>query len=106
MSLIKAETKSLIYSCKSLEAVESLLNSPLYIKSFLSKKEKALIDVGYPNADNYLNQKIDIHEFWNLEATLVNCEVKGKKDLIGQKKNLWDWSRLFYDYQIKKLKFK
>ena len=104
--MIPQDTHELIHSCSSIEELDSLLDSPLYIKSFLSKKEKALIDVGYPNVDKYLNQEIDIHEFWRLEATLVSCEVKGKQDLIGQKKDLWDWRSLFHDYQIKKLRFK
>jgi hypothetical protein len=104
--MIPQDTEELIDSCTSIKDLESLSDSPLYIKSFLSKKEKALINVGYPNVDKYLNQEIDINEFWGLKATLVSCEVKGKQDLIGQKKDLWDWRSQFHDYQIKKLKFK
>ena len=84
----------------------SIMQSPSYIMSFLSKKEKALININYPNADKHINNEIDFMDFLQLRAELVECGVEGKADLIGQTKSLSEWKTLFYDYQIPKLKFK
>ena len=83
----------------------SIMQSPSYIMSFLSKKEKALININYPNADKHINNEIDFMDFLQLRAELVECGVEGKADLIGQTKSLSEWKTLFYDYQIPKLKF-
>ena len=95
------------------EEIESMVDwfqdmrqSPSYIMSFLSKKEKALININYPNADKHINNEIDFMEFLQLRAELVECGVKGKADLIGQTKSLSQWKTLFHVYQIRKLKFK
>ena len=85
---------------------EDLRQSPSYIMSFLSKKEKALININYPNADKYINNEIDFMDFLQLRAKLVECGVEDKAHLIGQTKSLSGWKTLFYDYQIRKLKFK
>lgn len=85
---------------------EDMRQSPSYIMSFLSKKEKALININYPNAEKHINNEIDFGEFLQLRAELVECGVEGKADLIGKTKSLSEWKTLFYDYQIRKLKFK
>ena len=104
--MIPQKTSDLINSCNTMESYLSIIDSPMWIKSFLGKKEIALININYPNADKHINNEIDFMEFLGLRAELVECGVTGKTNLIGQTKSLSEWKTLFHDYQIKKLKFK
>ena len=104
--MIPQETSDLIKSCNTIESCLSIIDSPMWKKSFLSKKEIALVNINYPNTDKHINNEIDFMEFLQLRAELVECGVQGKTDLIGQTKSLSEWKTLFHDYQIKKLKFK
>ncbi len=104
--MIPQETSDLIKSCNTIESCLSIIDSPMWKRSFLSKKEIALVNINYPNTDKHINDEIDFMEFLQLRAELVECGVQGKTDLIGQTKSLSEWKTLFHDYQIKKLKFK
>ena len=104
--MIPQKTSDLINSCDTIESCLSIMDSPMWTRSFLSKKEIALVNINYPSADKHINNEIDFMEFLRLRAELVECGVKGKTDLIGQTKSLSEWKTLFHDYQIKKLKFK
>jgi hypothetical protein len=106
MISIPNATEDLIDSAKCVEELKSLLDSPMWKKSFLSKKEIALVNINYPNTDKYTNNEIEFIDFLGLRAELIECGVKDKNDLIGQTKSLSEWKTLFHDYQIKKLKFK
>lgn len=104
--MIPQKTTDLINSCNTIESCLSIMDSPMWRRSFLSKKEIALVNINYPNTDKHINNEIDFMEFLRLRAELVECGVTGKTNLIGQTKSLSEWKTLFHDYQIKKLKFK
>ena len=75
----------------------------------LSNAEYNLLAIGYPGMKELINkdEDLDIGELWNLKARLVSCEVRSsiKRDLVGQVKDVYEWTRIFNYKQIHKLQF-
>jgi hypothetical protein len=78
-------------------------------KQLLSNAEYNLLAIDYPGMKELLNKEedLDIGKVWNLKARLVACEVRSsiKRDLVGQVKDVYEWTRIFNYKQIHKLKF-
>lgn len=78
-------------------------------KQMLSNAEYNLLAIEYPGMKDLLNKEedFDIGKVWDLKAKLVSCEVRSsaKRDLVGQVKDVYEWTRIFNYKQIHKLKF-
>lgn len=78
-------------------------------KQMLSNAEYNLLAIDYPGMQDLLNKEEDLNigELWNLKAKLVSCEVRSsaKRDLVGQVKDVYEWTRIFNYKQIHKLQF-
>lgn len=78
-------------------------------KQMLSNAECNLLAIGYPGMKDLLSKEEDLNicKLWDLKAKLVSCEVRSsvKRDLVGQVKDVYEWTRIFNHKQIHKLKF-